>query len=52
VAAIPGRHDPRKIITGLAVAVAVGGDRLADVAVLRAGPDVFGPVASTRWCPG
>jgi hypothetical protein len=39
-------HDPGKIITDLAVAVALGGDCLADVAVLRAHPALFGPVAS------
>jgi hypothetical protein len=40
------RHDPGKIVTDLAIALAVGGDCLADVAVLRAEPGVFGPVAS------
>jgi hypothetical protein len=39
-------HDPGKIVTDLAVAVALGGDCLADVAVLRAHPALFGPVAS------
>lgn len=39
-------HDPGKIVADLAVALALGGDCLADVAVLRAEPDVFGPVAS------
>jgi hypothetical protein len=39
-------HDPGKIVTDLAVAVAAGGDCLADVAVLRAQPELFGPVAS------
>ena len=39
-------HDPAKIITDLAVAVALGGDCLADIAVLRAQPDLTGPVAS------
>jgi hypothetical protein len=44
----PGRaaHDPGKIITDLAVAVALGGDCLADVAMLRAQPELFGPVDS------
>ena len=44
----PGRavHDPGKIITDLAVALALGGDCLADIAVLRAEPGLFGPVAS------
>jgi hypothetical protein len=39
-------HDPGKIVTDLAIAVALGGDAAADVAVLRAQPGVFGPVAS------
>jgi len=39
-------HDPGKIVSDLAVAVALGGDAAADVAVLRAQPGVFGPVAS------
>ena len=39
-------HSPGKIITDLAVALALGGDCLADVAVLRAQPELFGPVAS------
>jgi len=40
------RHDPGKILTDLAVMLAVGGDCLADVATLRAEPEVYGPVAS------
>ncbi len=39
-------HDPAKIVCDLAVTLAVGGDCLADIAVLRAEPGVFGPVAS------
>ena len=39
-------HDPGKIVLDLAVAVALGGDCAADVAVLRAQPGVFGRVAS------
>ncbi|MDX2828663.1 IS1380 family transposase [Streptomyces ipomoeae] len=39
-------HDPGKMLVDLALAVALGGDCLADVAMLRAEPDVFGPVAS------
>jgi DDE family transposase len=39
-------HDPGKIVADLAIAVAAGGDCLADVAVLRAQPELFGPVAS------
>ena len=40
------RHDPGKIITDLALSLAVGGDCLADVALLRDQPGVFGMVAS------
>ncbi len=38
-------HDPGKILLDVALAVALGGDCLADVAMLRAEPGVFGPVA-------
>jgi hypothetical protein len=40
------RHDPGKVLLDLAVSLAVGGDCLADVAQLRAAPEVFGAVAS------
>jgi len=39
-------HDPGKILTDLAMALALGGDCLADIAVLRAQPELAGPVAS------
>jgi len=39
-------HDPGKVLLDLAVAVALGGDCLADIAVLRESPAVFGQVAS------
>ena len=39
-------HDPGKIVLDLAVALALGGDCLADVNLLRAEPALFGPVAS------
>jgi hypothetical protein len=39
-------HDPAKVVCDLAIALAVGGDCLADVAVLRAEPGVYGLVAS------
>jgi len=39
-------HDPGKIIADLAAAVALGGDCLADIAVLREQPQLAGPVAS------
>lgn len=39
-------HDPAKVILDLAVAVALGGDALADAALVRAEPGVYGAVAS------
>ena len=39
-------HDPAKVLLDLAVTLAVGGDCLADVAVLRAEPGLYGLVAS------
>ena len=39
-------HDPGKIVADLAAAVALGGDCLADIAVLRDQPELSGPVAS------
>jgi len=39
-------HDPGKVVLDLAMAVALGGDCLADAGVLRAEPALFGPVAS------
>jgi hypothetical protein len=39
-------HNPGKILVDLALTVALGGDCLADLAMLRAEPAVFGPVAS------
>ena len=39
-------HDPAKVITDLAVSLALGGDCLADIALLRAEPGVYGRVAS------
>ena len=41
-------HDPGKVIADLAAAVALGGDCLADIAVLREQPELAGPVA---WDP-
>lgn len=52
------RHDPGKVITDLAVTLALGNDCLADIALLRAEPGVFGLVASgpmvsrTNRCAG
>ncbi len=44
----PGRavHDPGKALLDVALSLALGGDRLADVSLLRAEPGMFGPVAS------
>jgi hypothetical protein len=39
-------HDPGKVIADLAAVVALGGDCLADIAVLRDQPELAGPVAS------
>jgi DDE family transposase len=39
-------HDPAKVVLDLAVTLALGGDCLADIALLRSAPGVFGPVAS------
>ncbi|WP_410007850.1 IS1380 family transposase [Planotetraspora sp. A-T 1434] len=39
-------HDPGKVIADLALTLALGGDCLADIAMLRAQPGLFGLVAS------
>lgn len=39
-------HDPGKTVLDLAVAIALGGDCLADAALVRAQPELFGVVAS------
>ena len=39
-------HDPGKVVADLAAAAALGGDCLADIAVLREQPQLAGPVAS------
>ena len=39
-------HDPGKVVLDLALTLAVGGDCLADIALLRAEPGVYGRVAS------
>jgi hypothetical protein len=39
-------HDPAKVLTDLAVSLALGGDCLADAALLRCEPGIYGPVAS------
>ncbi|GHD74185.1 hypothetical protein GCM10010317_086950 [Streptomyces mirabilis] len=39
-------HDPGEILLDRALATALGRDCLADIAMLRAEPALFGPVAS------
>jgi hypothetical protein len=39
-------HDPAKVVLDLAMTLAIGGDCLADIALIRAEPAVFGLVAS------
>jgi hypothetical protein len=39
-------HDPGKVVLDLALTLALGGDCLADIALLRAEPRVYGRVAS------
>ena len=40
------RHDPAKVILDLATSLALGGDACSDAALLRAEPELYGPVAS------
>jgi hypothetical protein len=46
-----GGHDPGRVAVDLAVMLADGGEAIADLAVLRNQPDLFGQVASdpTAW---
>jgi len=39
-------HDPARVVLDLALTLALGGDCLADIALLRAEPGVYGRVAS------
>ncbi len=39
-------HDPAKVVLDLAVTMALGGDCLADIALLRSEPGLYGSVAS------
>ena len=39
-------HDPAKVLLDLALSVALGGEHLSDVAVLRGEPGLYGQVAS------
>ncbi len=45
-------HDPGKMLLDVALAVALGGDCLADAGTLRAESVVFGPVASDPTLSG
>ncbi|BBJ37561.1 IS1380 family transposase [Streptomyces antimycoticus] len=45
-------HDPGKMLLDVALAVALGGDCLADVAMLRAEPAVLGRWPPSRRSPG
>jgi hypothetical protein len=38
-------HDPGKLIAAVAITLALGGDYLADIAILRSQSDLFGPIA-------
>ncbi len=44
-------HDPAMVVLDLALMLALGGDCLSDVALLREQPAVFVRVASDRTCP-
>ena len=46
-----GRHDPGRVAVDLSVVLADGGEAIADLAVLRNQPELFGAVASdaTAW---
>jgi hypothetical protein len=46
-----GGHDPGRVAVDMAVMIADGGKAIADLGVLRAQPELFGPVASdpTAW---
>jgi hypothetical protein len=46
------RHDPAKIVLDLAVTLALGGDSLADIALLRANATSMAWWPRTRRCPG
>ncbi len=46
------RHDSGEVVLDLAVAIELGGDCLADLAVVRAQPRQFRPVTSGPTCRG
>lgn len=39
-------HDPAKVLLDLAITIALGGEHLSDIAVVRSEPALYGPVAS------
>jgi hypothetical protein len=43
---VPEPADPGNVVADLAVTLALGGDCLADIAILRIAPELFGPIAS------
>lgn len=45
-------HDPEKWLLDLATAIALGGDCLVDVGMVRAQEELFGPVASDPTVSG
>lgn len=45
-------HDLGKVASDLALSLALGGDCLADLSVLRAEPDVYGPSPPRRRSRG
>lgn len=42
-------HEPGRVAVDLAVLLADGGEAIADLAMLRQQPGLFGPVASGPW---
>jgi hypothetical protein len=46
VATLRAVNDPGEVIADLVVTLALDGDCLADIAMVRSQPDLFGPVAS------
>jgi len=41
-------HDPGKVLTDVALTLALGGDALSDSSVLRDEPDLYGPMPRSR----
>jgi len=46
------RHDPGRVLADMALTLAVGGDWLPDLAVLRDQPTLFSPVGRRRQLLG